>query len=188
MQMTLADSELENFVLDQVRGGQFKSPDDVLRSAVSLMRQSLESKKLEDLRAAIKVGLDQVDRGETSVWNRERNLGRGQGTDGQRAGGLIMPRIVYSKESNWDVVDIITPLAAENPTAAADVLVRIENTLSLLSEHPLAGTARTEIAPDLRSLPVEKFRQYIVFYRPLADGIEVIRILHGSRDITAIFR
>lgn len=37
----------------------------------------------------------------------------------------------------------------------------------------------------MRSFPVGR---YIVFYMPLDDGVVVIRVLHGSRDIDAIFR
>lgn len=28
---------------------------------------------------------------------------------------------------------------------------------------------------------------YVIFYRPIANGIDVIRVLHGSRDIESIF-
>jgi plasmid stabilization system protein ParE len=31
-----------------------------------------------------------------------------------------------------------------------------------------------------------RFRKYLVFYRPIPGGIEVLRVLHGSRDIAAI--
>ena len=47
-------------------------------------------------------------------------------------------------------------------------------------DHPaLAG---------VRFFPVSRFRNYLVFYRPVADGIEVIRVVHGARDIDTIFR
>jgi toxin ParE1/3/4 len=42
------------------------------------------------------------------------------------------------------------------------------------------GRARTELAANLRSFVVLPF---VVFYRPCEDTIEVIRVLHGSRDI-----
>jgi toxin ParE1/3/4 len=45
------------------------------------------------------------------------------------------------------------------------------------------GRAREELASELRSFPV---RRYVVFYRPLVDGIEVVRVLHGARDVTEI--
>ncbi len=31
------------------------------------------------------------------------------------------------------------------------------------------------------------FRKYLVFYIPRSDGIEVVRVLHGARDLPAIF-
>ncbi|MBI4604738.1 MAG: type II toxin-antitoxin system RelE/ParE family toxin [Planctomycetes bacterium] len=30
------------------------------------------------------------------------------------------------------------------------------------------------------------FEQHLVFYRPVEDGIEVVRVLHGARDLRAI--
>jgi toxin ParE1/3/4 len=39
---------------------------------------------------------------------------------------------------------------------------------------------------DLRYFPVSHFRGYLVFYRPVPDGIEVFGVLHGARDIHGI--
>ncbi|MBD2690580.1 type II toxin-antitoxin system RelE/ParE family toxin [Anabaena catenula] len=36
----------------------------------------------------------------------------------------------------------------------------------------------------LRSFPV---KIYLIFYRPIDQGIEIVRILHGSQDIERIF-
>jgi plasmid stabilization system protein ParE len=30
------------------------------------------------------------------------------------------------------------------------------------------------------------FRNYLVFYRPIRDGIEVLTVLHGARDLHAV--
>ena len=46
------------------------------------------------------------------------------------------------------------------------------------------GRRRPELAPNIRSLTVGR---YVVFYQPLFRGIEVVRVLHGSRDIESIF-
>ena len=40
----------------------------------------------------------------------------------------------------------------------------------------------------MRSFPVKRYRNYLIFYRPSRDGIEVIRILHGARDFRRYFR
>ena len=48
---------------------------------------------------------------------------------------------------------------------------------------PMMGRARPEIAPDLRSLP---FKRYVIYYLPLHDGIDVVRILHSARDLDGL--
>ena len=39
---------------------------------------------------------------------------------------------------------------------------------------------------DVRFIPVSRFRKYLVFYRSIDDGIEILRILHGARDIQGL--
>jgi toxin ParE1/3/4 len=46
------------------------------------------------------------------------------------------------------------------------------------------GRSRPELAPDLRSFPVGS---YLIFYQPLDDGIEIIRIISAARDVDALF-
>ena len=48
----------------------------------------------------------------------------------------------------------------------------------------MMGRARPELAADLRSFPVGN---YIIFYRPIEDGVEIVRVLSGARDIDALF-
>lgn len=31
------------------------------------------------------------------------------------------------------------------------------------------------------------FPNHLIFYRPVEDGIEVLRVVHGAQDIEAIF-
>jgi toxin ParE1/3/4 len=52
----------------------------------------------------------------------------------------------------------------------------------MLIENPLAGRERFELRKDLRRFAV---RPYVVFYVPLSDGIEIIRVMHGHQDIDA---
>lgn len=46
------------------------------------------------------------------------------------------------------------------------------------------GKACEELQPSIRSFPVGK---YILFYRPIEGGIELVRVLHGARDIESLF-
>jgi toxin ParE1/3/4 len=54
----------------------------------------------------------------------------------------------------------------------------------MLSRIPEMGRKRFDFADGLRSLAVNN---YVIFYRPIADGIQLIRVLHGARDIPALF-
>ncbi len=75
---------------------------------------------------------------------------------------------------------------AENATpATADGVVRqLDDRARFLSDNPGAGTARPELRPRLRSFPVGK---YLLFYRPVRGGIELVRVIHGARDIRRLF-
>lgn len=61
---------------------------------------------------------------------------------------------------------------------------QLDAKLNLLATQPQMGRKRDELAPGLRSFP---FGRHVVFYLPLHDGIEVVRLLHGARDMDALF-
>ena len=52
----------------------------------------------------------------------------------------------------------------------------------MLARNPLAGRARNDLALKLRSFPVGS---YVVFYVPVADGVEIVRVMNGRQDIDA---
>jgi len=39
----------------------------------------------------------------------------------------------------------------------------------------------------LRAWPIDGFRNHLVFYRPTDEGVDIVRVLHGARDIEALF-
>jgi toxin ParE1/3/4 len=39
----------------------------------------------------------------------------------------------------------------------------------------------------MRSWPIRGFGNHLVFYRPTDDGIEILRVLHGARDLRRVF-
>ena len=76
-------------------------------------------------------------------------------------------------------------IAQNNVTAADDLLRKLDSKLELLSDHPRAGQGRPELRPRLRSFPVG---EYLIFYRAIRGGIELLRVLHGARDIRKALR
>lgn len=96
-----------------------------------------------------------------------------------------MPRIVRTPEADSDLWEIVLYIAADNEGAAFRLVDTIGEKLVMLARFPHAGVERPELLKDLRSFPVGR---YLIFYRPIADGIEVLRILHGARKLRKLFR
>jgi len=95
-----------------------------------------------------------------------------------------MPQIVRSPLSEQDYRDIWRYIASDNPDAADRLLELIDSKLMLYASFPKMGTQRDQFSKGLRSFHVGN---YVVFYRPIADGIELVRVLHGNRDLRALF-
>lgn len=91
-----------------------------------------------------------------------------------------MPRVLKTPEAELDLIEIAAYIEADNPAAAERLLDKFAEKFRLLSDFPGLGRTREELAESLRSFPVGN---YIIFYLPLVDGIEVIRVLHGARNI-----
>ncbi len=90
-----------------------------------------------------------------------------------------MPQIKRTQRAKDDAIEIWVYIAQENEAAADKVIDRIDQRLKSLSFMPLSGTAMPFIAPDVRRTVVGR---YSIYYRPVDDGIEVLRILHERRD------
>lgn len=56
--------------------------------------------------------------------------------------------------------------------------------MDTLAQFPSMGRRRDELLPALRSFPVD---DYLIFYRQIAEGIEVVRIVSDYRDLEALF-
>jgi toxin ParE1/3/4 len=75
------------------------------------------------------------------------------------------------------------------PERAVRFLREADSTFARLAGMPGIGTLYEPddaLYADLRFFPVSRFKKYLVFYRPIVGGIEVLRILHGARDIQGI--
>ena len=95
-----------------------------------------------------------------------------------------MARLVVSNEARQDMAEIWAHIAADNESAADGVVASIHERFATLVENPMAGRSRVELLPNLRSFPAGS---YAIFYFPMEDGVEVMRVVHGARDITTMF-
>lgn len=103
----------------------------------------------------------------------------------------MRPTLLWFPQAREDLLDIYVAIGLDNPGAAERVYSTIESSINLLAEHPRLGVRRMDIAPSARML-VE--RPYLILYEispdsdaGLVESIEIIRILHGHRDLRDFF-
>jgi toxin ParE1/3/4 len=95
-----------------------------------------------------------------------------------------MARVIRRPQAEVDVLDIWGFIADDSTREADRWVDQLDEKLQLWATQPLIGRARDELAPGLRSMP---FGRYVVFFAPVVDGIDVVRVLHGSRDMDQEF-
>lgn len=95
-----------------------------------------------------------------------------------------MARITRRPLAAADVLEIWDYIAEVSIEQADRWVDRLDEKLGLIARQPLMGRARDELAVDIRSFP---FGRYVIFHVPIEDGIDVVRVLHGARDIDPIF-
>lgn len=89
-------------------------------------------------------------------------------------------RVLSTSRANRDLVEIGLHIAQDSPRAAGRVLTAIDRKCKMLARSPKLGRRREELSPGMRSFPVGS---YVVFYRVMHGGVEIIRVLHGARDV-----
>ena len=95
-----------------------------------------------------------------------------------------MAEVIQTRTSLRDINRIWDYIAETSPQRASKFVRRIKERLALLAENPMMGRARPELADELRSFRVEK---YVIFYRPVTEGIIVVRIMHSRQDLEGMF-
>jgi toxin ParE1/3/4 len=89
----------------------------------------------------------------------------------------LLPRAIA------DIESIARTIAKENPPAAEAWITSIENKCRLLADNPEMGPARDDIRAGMRIVPAGN---YLIFYRVSGHNVDVVRVLHGARDLKNI--
>ena len=101
-----------------------------------------------------------------------------------------MSKFTLSSEAINDLEVIWATIAQDNRRAADDVIDAAYRLCVILGEHPELGRARQfsqRALTGLRSFVITDFPNYVIFYRVKGEGVEIARVLHGARDIDAMF-
>ncbi len=97
--------------------------------------------------------------------------------------------ILRRAEAIQDLEDISDYLASRSPATAIRFLDAAEQTFGDLEAMPGLGAVCPLQNPQMqgvRQWQVKGFPRYVIIYRPLNGGVEILRVLHGSRDISSI--
>lgn len=94
-----------------------------------------------------------------------------------------MARLRFSDRGHRDFDEIWNYLAESSDRVADTVQDRLLAKCIRLIEHPLSGHPRKEVKPGLRSLNSDG---YAIFYRYRAGLVTILRVVHHSRNLTAV--
>jgi len=95
-----------------------------------------------------------------------------------------MGRIQRTPRADQDLEELWFFIAQDDPAAADRWLDTLEEKIGLLADNPLIGPARPDIARELRYHPVGN---HLLLYRVIQGGIEIVRVVHGARDLLNLF-
>jgi toxin ParE1/3/4 len=100
-----------------------------------------------------------------------------------------MPEIRRRPKAREDVLAHFVYIGQDNPSAAERFLAAVERGYARVLDFPGLGAPVLYQSPSLqgvRKWAVPDFRNYLIFYREQDYGIEVLRVLHGARDLEDI--
>lgn len=94
---------------------------------------------------------------------------------------VIVKKVLAKK----DMAEIWSYIADECEERADAFIATINQKFLALVGSPNIGRLCDELETGLRSFPIGR---YVVFYRTITKGIEVIRVLHSARDLASVFQ
>lgn len=102
---------------------------------------------------------------------------------------MSLPVRLRSAAEN-DVAENARYLQDKNVEAAIRFLDAFDAAIKLIASSPGIGGSchfQNSLFDGIRVWPIGGFKNYLIFYRELPDEVEVVRVIHGARDLTSIF-
>jgi toxin ParE1/3/4 len=94
-------------------------------------------------------------------------------------------------QARMDVVELATYIGRDSVTAADRFLDACEATFDFLAESPEIGgvypTTNSRLI-GLRVFWVRDFPNHLALYVERSNSVEIIRVVHGARDLEAVLR
>lgn len=94
-----------------------------------------------------------------------------------------MSRFLLSDLARADLADIRHFVSRDKPEAATRLIASFFERFHLLGKNPEMGQLQPDLGQNVRELAVGN---YVIVYRPMAGGVEIVRVVSGFRDLSAL--
>jgi toxin ParE1/3/4 len=94
-----------------------------------------------------------------------------------------MLRVTRTPAAQRDLVAITDWIAADNLDAALRFYAEVDRLMSLIARYPEMGETTEPLGMGVRRVTLG---DYLLFYRRSEDAVDLIRVLHGARDIQSL--
>jgi toxin ParE1/3/4 len=95
-----------------------------------------------------------------------------------------MSRYIISAAASQDLDEISDYFLSRSLEAGDRFVNAFEQKCQNLVKFPNMGRSYADIEPSLRGVPLEG---YIILYRVLSDGVEIVRVVSGYQDLSSLF-
>ncbi len=92
--------------------------------------------------------------------------------------------LLISETARRDLQEIWSYVAEYDVDAAHKIIRELSKNFDLLEANPKLGRRQDGLIVEMRLFP---FKNYHVYYFPIADGVEIYRVLHGKRNTEELF-
>lgn len=90
----------------------------------------------------------------------------------------------FSEDAIQDLDEICEYISQNQPKSASKLFDKIRERCKAVASFPNMGKNYSKLSPGLRGFIVD---DYIIFYYPREDGINVARVVSGYRDLESLF-
>lgn len=99
-------------------------------------------------------------------------------------------RVLRHPDVLGEMLSLAERIARNDPAVGDQFLDACVSTFQSLARNPHMGRHGAFRHPNLqgaRVWRVQGFDKHLIFYRPLNDGVEVLHVVHSSRNLEKLF-